>query len=138
MNGFMDYTGLSGKTLLMVDDEAVVVDVVKEVIGPAMGGFDVAADGVEALLKIMDNDYDFILLDVKMPRMDGIELYNYIKTIKPYLLNCVIFITGDTETKRTRNFIRDTGCRSIDKPFLIKALLGLMICGYQGPSPSVF
>ncbi len=122
----MDYTELSGKTLLMVDDETVVVDVVKEVVGPAMGAFDTAADGVEALLKIMDTDYDFILLDVKMPKMDGIEFYNYVKTIKPYLLTRVIFITGDTETERTRNFIRDTGCPSIDKPFLIKKLLDLM------------
>ena len=124
----MNYNKLSGKSLLMVDDEGVVVDVVREVVGPSMGVFDAAADGVEALLKIMDADYDFILLDIKMPRMDGIELYAYIKTIKPYLLPRVIFITGDTETERTRNFIRETGCPSIDKPFLIKELLDLMAC----------
>ncbi|MBI5887901.1 MAG: response regulator [Deltaproteobacteria bacterium] len=128
MNGLMDGGALSGRTLLMVDDETVVIDVVKEVVGPAVGAFDTAADGVEALLKIMDADYDFILLDVKMPKMDGIEFYNHVKTMKPYLLTRVIFITGDTETERTRNFIRDTGCPSIDKPFLIKELLDLMTC----------
>lgn len=113
----------------MVDDETVVVDVIKEVVGPLMSGFDTAADGIKALAMLADSDYDFILLDIKMPRMDGIELYRHIKNIKPYLTGRIIFITGDTETERTRNFICETGCRSIDKPFTIKELLDIMTSG---------
>jgi len=120
------YPNISGRSVLMVDDEEVVVDVVREVVGDCVEVFDVAVDGIEALEKVMKRDYDFILLDIMMPRMDGMEFYKHLREIKPRLLPQIIFITGDTETESTQTFIRTSGCRFLDKPFMIKDLLEVL------------
>lgn len=126
MKGFEEFKGLSEKSILMVDDEEVVIDMIREVVGPAVSKLEIAVDGVDALLKIMERDFDFILLDIKMPKMNGIELYSYIKSIKPHLLGRIIFITGDTVSEAIRGFIAGTGCKILDKPFMIKDLLNTM------------
>ena len=120
------YKALAGKSILMVDDEEVVAEVIKEVVGPVVGSLDTAYDGEQAFTKIMEKDYDFILMDIQMPRMNGVEFYNSILEHKPHLRDRIVFITGDTESETTRSFIKRTRCPSLDKPFIIKELLELM------------
>jgi len=71
---------------------------------------------------IFQTDYDAILLDVSMPRMDGLSFFNYMRELKPHLLGGVIFITGDTETQKVRSFIAETNCMYLDKPFNLRNL----------------
>ncbi|MBI5588735.1 MAG: response regulator [Deltaproteobacteria bacterium] len=128
--GAADYREtLAGRSVLLVDDEAIVVEVIREVIGPMVSVFASASNGIEALARILDRDFDFILMDIEMPRMNGIELYRHISETKPHLLKKVIFITGDTETEVTRSFIKKSGCLYLDKPFMIKDLLSVMSRG---------
>lgn len=117
---------LCGKSVLMIEDEEIVVDVIKEVVGGLVSVFEAARDGVDGLIKIMSKDYDYILLDVRMPRMNGIELYRHVSIHKPHLLRRIIFVTGDTESESTRMFIIRSGCRSLNKPFMIRELLETM------------
>lgn len=127
MMGAADLAGaFSGKSVLLVDDEAIVVDVIREVLAPRVSVFESASNGIEALAKITDADFDFILMDIEMPRMNGMELYRHIMETKPHLTHSVIFITGDTETEATRTFIRNTGCMFLDKPFMLKDLFFIM------------
>ena len=58
-------------TLLIVDDEKKIRDVVREYA--EFDGFDVieAADGMEAVSKANENDIDVIVMDIMMPRLDG-------------------------------------------------------------------
>lgn len=127
MTGAADCAGaFSGKSVLLVDDETIVVDVIREVLAPKVSVFESASNGIEALAKITDMDFDFILLDIEMPRMNGMELYRHLSEMKPHLTHCVIFITGDTETEATRVFIRKTRCLFLDKPFMLKDLFGVM------------
>lgn len=110
----------------MVDDEDIVVEVIEEVLAPVASRLETASNGMDALAKVSESDFDFILLDIEMPKMNGMEFYGYIKKLKPHLLKNIIFITGDTETDLTRNFINDSGCRFLDKPFMIRDLLMIM------------
>ena len=57
--------------LLIVDDELKIREVVKEY--SVLNGYEIdeASDGMEALEMVRQNDYDCIILDVMMPRLDG-------------------------------------------------------------------
>ncbi len=68
-------------------------------------------------------DYDCILLDVKMPGMSGPELYKLIQGISEPLASKVVFVTGDTVSPGTRNFISETGNPVAAKPFRMSELL---------------
>lgn len=122
----LDYSKLAGKSVLIVDDEDEVLKAVKESLGPRLSCVDGFNGGYAALDAVMDRDYDFILLDIRMPGINGMELYRKISEAKPYLSERVIFLTGDTENEATEAFVKLTGCRCLAKPFAMKELLDVM------------
>jgi len=63
--------------ILVVDDEATIRDSLKDILESE--GFDVelAGDGIQALQILGDQEFDLVLSDIKMPRMDGIELLSH-------------------------------------------------------------
>ena len=63
--------------ILVVDDEATIRDSLKDILEGE--GFDVelAGDGIQALQILGDREFDLVLSDIKMPRMDGIELLSH-------------------------------------------------------------
>lgn len=68
--------------VLIVDDEDMIRNVLKEYVEFEGGIAEEAADGMEAVLKCRDNDYDIILMDVMMPRLDGFSAVKEIKKTK--------------------------------------------------------
>lgn len=126
MKNIVAYKNLSGRSVLMVDDEEIVTEVIKEAMGPIVSAIETAKNGEDALAKVLERDFDYILLDIKMPKMNGMDFFRRMSSLKPYLAKRVIFITGDTESEITRSFIRTYGCSSLNKPFGIRELLNLM------------
>ena len=61
------------KRLLIIDDEANMRHMLSTVLKKAGYHVDTAADGAEGLEMIQQSQYDFILCDIKMPKMDGME-----------------------------------------------------------------
>ena len=68
--------------ILIVDDEALIRDVIKEYAHEENYLTDEAENGMEALEKVQNNDYDVIIMDVMMPKMDGFKAVSEIKKIK--------------------------------------------------------
>lgn len=62
------------KRILVVDDDLYIREIYEEVLKNA--GYDVesAKDGEEGLAKLKEGGYDLILLDVRMPKLDGIQV----------------------------------------------------------------
>ena len=108
--------------ILVVDDEKVIRDIVNLVLtgeGHEVEAVDNAAD---ALKKIEGQKYSLILLDIKMPDMSGIELYERIQKIDKSLAHKVVFITGDIMGADTEKFLYETKVAHIDKPFDVEQL----------------
>ena len=68
--------------VLIVDDEDMIRAVLREYVEFEGGIADEAKDGMEAVLKCRENDYDILLMDVMMPRLDGFSAVKEIKKIK--------------------------------------------------------
>lgn len=86
------------QTILVIDDERAIRNTLKDIL--SFEGFEVeeAADGAEGLEMIKAKDYDCILCDVKMPKMDGIEVLEKVKELKPDVPFVVISGHGNIET----------------------------------------
>ena len=68
--------------VLIVDDEEMIRNVLKEYVEFEGNQAFEAADGMEAVRLCRENDYDIILMDVMMPRLDGFSAVKEIKKIK--------------------------------------------------------
>lgn len=68
--------------ILVVDDEALIRNVVKEYLEAEHFKVDEAGDGDEAIKLVNNQDYDLIVLDIMMPKKDGFQTMKEIKKIK--------------------------------------------------------
>ncbi len=68
--------------VLIVDDEEMIRNVLKEYVEFEGDEADEAADGMEAVKKCRENDYDIVLMDVMMPRLDGFSAVKEIRKTK--------------------------------------------------------
>ncbi|AJA69182.1 sigma-54-dependent Fis family transcriptional regulator [Myroides odoratimimus] len=91
-----------GKTskILIVEDEAAIRRVLVKILEEESSDYvvDAAENGEEALQKITGEDYDLVISDIKMPKMDGEELLVAAKKIKPDTVFVMISGHGDLET----------------------------------------
>lgn len=78
--------------VLVVDDEAPVRDLFNDLLKKENCIVTSVATGEEAMVKINTEDFDIVLLDIKLPGISGMEALRQIRTSKPDLI--VIMITG--------------------------------------------
>jgi two-component system, NtrC family, response regulator AtoC len=78
--------------ILVVDDEADVIQYLSDELRAA--GYDTggASDGVEAVLKVLDGGWDAVLMDIRMPNLNGINALKIIRRIAPQMV--VLMFTG--------------------------------------------
>lgn len=106
-----------GRRILVIDDEEPVVTLISEIL--ALDGHQVtpAFNGAEALALVKAGDYDLILSDVRMPAVGGPTFFEILQTTRPDLLPRVIFVTGDTMSQSTQEFLQRAGRPVLPKPF---------------------
>ena len=85
-------------TILVVDDDRPIRSTLKEILEFEKFKVDDAEDGLAAISKVEKNTYDLILCDIKMPKMDGIEVLQKIQELKPEIPVVMISGHGDIET----------------------------------------
>src|SRR2546425_7573406 len=86
---------LAGLSVLIVDDEEAVRHPMARFLGRRGAKVDEAPDGAEALARLSAQDPDVILVDLRMPRMSGVELYEQLEETRPELAARVMFLSGD-------------------------------------------
>lgn len=86
--------------ILVIEDEAAIRRVLIKIISEESDSYVVeeAENGLEGIEKFKDNDYDLVLCDIKMPKMDGVEVLEKAKKIKPEIPFVMISGHGDLDT----------------------------------------
>ena len=86
--------------ILIIEDEASIRRVLTRILSEESDAYQVeeAEDGAQGLEKIKATDYDLVLCDIKMPKMDGEEVLEAVKKIKPEIPIVMISGHGDMET----------------------------------------
>jgi DNA-binding NtrC family response regulator len=86
--------------ILLIEDEAAIRRVLFKILSEESKDYVVeqAEDGLEGINKIRENDYDLVLCDIKMPKMDGVEVLEAVKKLKPEIPMVMISGHGDLDT----------------------------------------
>ncbi len=85
--------GTSSKKILIVEDEQDLRNIFTEIFEDAELNFDIAVDGEDGFNKAMAGDYGLIISDIKMPKLNGSEMYEKILAQKPNAPK-IMFISG--------------------------------------------
>ena len=107
--------------ILLVEDDRnfgrVLTDSLRE------HGFEVehAADGVEGVLKFIDGTFDFVMLDIRMPKLDGINALRIIKKLSPHVP--AMTYSGNAGSGEMAESVKAGAIRCLTKPFEISRLV---------------
>ena len=111
------------RSILVVEDEAPLANAVVDALQDAGYTVEHASDGEEAIASVRARPHDLVLCDLKMPRLDGQAFYGMLQSVAPQLARRVIFVTGDVVGSDAEQFLRESGCRWLAKPFRLGELL---------------
>lgn len=86
--------------ILIIEDEAAIRRVLTKILSEESKDYEVeeAQDGLEGINKIKEGDYDLVLCDIKMPKMDGVEVLEAARKLKPEVPMVMISGHGDLDT----------------------------------------
>ena len=110
-------------SILVVEDETPLASAVVEALEEAGYTVEHAADGEEALACVQARSHDLVVCDLKMPRLDGKAFYRELAATSPTLGRRVIFVTGDVAGTDAEQFLKESGCRWLAKPFRLADLV---------------
>lgn len=111
--------------MLCVDDDPDLLQSLKEQFTAEDFDVDVSTDGDEALIKIKENHYDIVLLDVKMPKMDGFEVLKELKKLnkRPH----IIMLSAVDDVATAEECVKLGAKDYISKPYEPEELLHVVI-----------
>lgn len=102
-------------TLLIVDDEAMIRNLLEKILSKEGYKILTAKDGLEALEVMESSKVDIVISDMKMPRMNGLELLKRIKKERPDI--GVVIMTGYGDTYTVKDALLLGADEYITKPF---------------------
>jgi DNA-binding NtrC family response regulator len=109
--------------ILVIEDEAAIRRVLVKILSEESNTYqlDEAEDGLIGIEKIRKEDYDLILCDIKMPKMDGVEVLEAVKKLKPEIP--IVMISGHGDIDTAVNTMRLGAFDYISKPPDLNRLL---------------
>ncbi len=107
--------------ILVIDDEVMLNDILQETLRSAGYLADGAYDGVEGLKKLRLEKFHIVMLDMRMPKKNGMEVLDFIKQEYPEIQ--VIIITGLADMDEIKKTVKKGAFACLKKPFLIDKAL---------------
>ncbi|MEE9591247.1 MAG: response regulator [Thermodesulfobacteriota bacterium] len=111
-------------SILIVDDDSGMTDTLTDVFDEMGYTVAVAEDGFAAIDKIKRELYDVALMDIKMPRMNGVETFKEIKKINPSMK--VIMMTAYAMEELIKEALREGALDVIHKPLDIDKVVSFL------------
>lgn len=111
------------KKILVIEDEAAIRRVLVKILSEESDTYQVeeSEDGLAGIEKIKKDDFDLVLCDIKMPKMDGVEVLEAVRKIKPEIP--VVMISGHGDLDTAVNTMRLGAFDYISKPPDLNRLL---------------
>ena len=106
--------------ILLAEDDRNFGFVLKNELEAEKYTIDHVTNGVDAVLSFVSNPYDFVLLDIKMPRLDGLDAVKIIRRINPDVP--VISFSGSASQKEMSQSVACGAVHCLRKPFEIALL----------------
>jgi putative nucleotidyltransferase with HDIG domain len=107
--------------ILVVDDDESICKLCETSLRQVGYGVATTSSAIDACQMVKNDSYDLILTDIKMPRMDGMELMREIKTVSPD--KAVIFMTAYPTLDMAVDAVREGAYNFINKPFSISEMV---------------
>lgn len=104
--------------VLVADDDEVFLEILAETVEQADASVELASDGLSALEQLSAGDFDILISDLNMPRMDGLTLLRQVRTFYPHIL-CIL-ITGFGSLESAIQALRLGAYDYIQKPFMME------------------
>jgi two-component system, OmpR family, response regulator CpxR len=114
---------MAGERILVVDDEADIVELLRDVLVAEGYVVDAAPDAAASLQLIRDNIYDLALLDFNLPDMDGVMLHHQIRQMDAELASRTIFMSGLLQSDGNLGYYMSQSGGFLAKPFDIRDVL---------------
>jgi PAS domain S-box-containing protein len=111
-----------GGRILVLDDEPNIRNVLTQSLQRLGYTVDTASNGADGMELTAKTPYAFVLCDIRMPGISGLEFYARTRERDPREARKIIFITGDTANKATRDFIEQNKIHCLRKPFELSDL----------------
>ena len=113
--------------VLIVEDEPAICSVCQRVLSDKGFEVDIVSDGKAAQESVEKQQYDLLLLDIRLPIVNGIELYVWLQQEYPQLSKRVIFMTGSVMGGETMTLLERSGQPYLLKPFRPEELVEIVI-----------
>ena len=110
--------------VLVIDDESVICDACEMVLSEKGHTVTKSTNGTDGLRAIRQQAYDIVLLDMKLPDMDGMQILKTVLEEKPGL--CIIVMTGYSSISNAVEAIKQGASDYLAKPFTAEQLLGVV------------
>ncbi len=117
----------SGRRLLLVEDEPINQEITVELLGDTGLTIEVADDGLQALHKVQQGTYDIILMDMQMPRMDGLEATRQIRRIPGRESVPIIAMTANAFAEDRENCLQASMKDFLAKPVIPNHLYSTLL-----------
>jgi len=103
--------------VLIVDDEPAIRNILARILSNKGLQTQTVSSGKAALAMIHDTGFDLLVADLKMSGLSGMDLYQTLRKKRPDMADKTVFITGDTMTEETNEFLSSSGRPYLAKPF---------------------
>lgn len=116
----MTLSAHEGEPVLVADDDRMIRKMVMRILEREGYRVEEAKDGAEAIEKCHDASYRVILLDMMMPRLDGMKVIDWLREHRPELLPRVVVMTAFTQGAVEK---AEKVCSVVYKPFDVHNLI---------------
>jgi CheY-like chemotaxis protein len=111
--------------VLLVDDNEATVTLVTALLQRDFA-IDCASDGAEAIERLKTGNYAAIVLDLRMPTVDGYGVLDFLQASRPEAIANVIILTASLSQREMERVRRYPVCAVVGKPFEIETLLAVV------------